>query len=207
MKHSETIAQLATALAKAQKKVEGAAKDSTNPHFKSKYADLASVKEACLKALNEHGLSVVQFPSAKGNVTSLETVLLHESGEWIAPDEPLTAEGRDAGPQSVGSAITYLRRYALAALAGVAPEDDDGEAATPRYGPGARVDMPPPVPIQPSPAKLAAEMNAGIAAGAALKPASSLRAPVRGKPQSRYVPPLPANGEIMPPITDDDVPF
>lgn len=194
MKHSDSIVGLAAALAKAQAKVEGATKDATNPHFKSKYADLASVKEACLKALNENGLSVCQFPSADGNKVSLETVLIHSSGEWLA-GEPLTVEARDAGAQSVGSAITYLRRYALASLAGVAPEDDDAEVATGRVA-----YRPAQVEIQPS-NNLATEINAGLAAGmkkAAVAPARNFAQPVARKTNGADTPP---------PLTDSDIPF
>lgn len=129
---SPTVTDLAAALAKAQGEMGGAVKDSANPFFKSKYADLASVMEACRAPLAKHGLSVVQSPSADGARVSVETILLHTSGQWIRGTA--TAAAKDDGPQSIGSAITYLRRYALQSFAGVAPEDDDGEAATHRNG-------------------------------------------------------------------------
>lgn len=133
MKHSEQINELSAALAKAQRIMKGAKKDSANPFFKSKYADLASVAGACLDQLNDHGLSVVQAPSSldDGRV-AVETMLLHSSGQWMS--ETLTGKPKDDGPQALGSVITYLRRYALAAFAGVAPEDDDAEAAEGRKG-------------------------------------------------------------------------
>lgn len=128
MKHSEQINEIGAALAKAQKVMKGAKKDSANPFFKSKYADLASVADACRDALADNGIAVVQPPSAgdDGRV-SVETMLVHSSGQWMS--ETLTVKPKDDGPQALGSVITYLRRYALAAFAGVAPEDDDAESA------------------------------------------------------------------------------
>jgi uncharacterized protein YukE len=133
MRHSEQVNELGAALAKAQRKMEGAKKGSANPFFKSKYADLASVAGACLDHLNDAGIAVVQAPSTldDGRV-SVETMLIHMSGQWMA--ETLTGKPKDDGPQALGSVITYLRRYALAAFAGVAPEDDDAEAAEGRKG-------------------------------------------------------------------------
>jgi len=203
MEMSTEIGALAAALAKAQHTMKGAAKDSTNPHFKSKYADLASVWDAAREALTVNGLSIVQGASADAEKVTVTTLLLHTSGQWVK--DALTASARDAGPQSVGSCITYGRRYGLAAMVGIAPEDDDAEAATSRYAPGAKVTMPPPVEIQPASAKLAAEINAGLAAGAAkVAPAKSFAQPVR-KPNGRPAPP--PEPEQLPPLTDEDIPF
>jgi hypothetical protein len=127
MHKSDSIAKLAAALAKAQGAIGGAAKDSSNPHFGSKYADLASIVDACRAALAANELSVVQSPSTDANLVRMTTLLLHSSGEWIESD-PLQVQARDAAPQAVGSCLTYLRRYQLAALVGIAPEDDDAEA-------------------------------------------------------------------------------
>ncbi len=127
MDTSPTIDLLAAALAKAQGQLEGAVKDSANPFFKSKYADLASVWEACRKPLAANGIAVVQSPSADGAKVSVETLLTHTSGQWIKGI--VTVAAKDDSPQAVGSAITYLRRYALQSFVGVAPEDDDAEAA------------------------------------------------------------------------------
>jgi len=127
MNTSVEINELATALAKAQAEMEGATKASANPYFKSKYADLASVRDACMGPLTKYGIAVVQSPSAEGAVVSVETTFLHTSGQWVSGIASATA--KDDSPQSVGSAITYLRRYALQSFSGVAPEDDDGEAA------------------------------------------------------------------------------
>jgi hypothetical protein len=121
------MTELATALAKAQAAMGGAKKDSTNPHFKNKYADLASVWDACRKALTDNGLSVVQFTETNyGEGCALVTMLLHSSGQSIKGSLPLP-QGKNM--QELGSALTYARRYGLAAMVGVAPEDDDGNAA------------------------------------------------------------------------------
>jgi len=124
---SESINELATALAKAQGQMTGAMKDAANPFFKSKYADLSSVWDACRKPLSDNGLAILQSPQADGVKVSVETLLTHTSGQWIK--DTLSVSAKDDSPQAVGSAITYLRRYALQSFAGVAPEDDDGEAA------------------------------------------------------------------------------
>ena len=123
----QEMGALFAALAKAQGQMKGAIKDSANPFFKSKYADLSSVWEACREALAANGLSVVQFPVSEGELVGVRTILGHASGQslesvfWVKP--------KANDPQGLGSAITYLRRYALAAAVGVAPEDDDGESA------------------------------------------------------------------------------
>lgn len=124
---SPTLGALAAALAKAQSVIEGAKEDAVNPFFKSKYADLASVWAACKKPLTVNGLSVVQTVENGGETAYLVTMLLHTSGEWIRSFMPILMTKKD--PQSFGSAITYCRRYALAAIVGVCPADDDGEAA------------------------------------------------------------------------------
>ena len=132
--HSEALDQLATALAKAQSQVKSAVRDSLNPFFKSKYADLASIWDACRDALTSNGLSIAQFPGPYENGTaSLTTILLHSSGQWISEKASAPVAGKgNAVPdaQGVGSAISYLKRYAIAAVAGVVTEDDDGNAAT-----------------------------------------------------------------------------
>jgi hypothetical protein len=119
---SENIADLASALCKAQSQIKNATKDSTNPFFKSKYADLTSTWEACREALNTNGLSVIQTL----NGDNLETTLIHTSGEWISGSCPLIHRG---DMQSLGSAISYSRRYSLAAIVGVTSDDDDAESA------------------------------------------------------------------------------
>ena len=132
MNKSESIVQLARALTLAQKDMGKASMDSANPFFKSKYADLTSVWEACRKPLTDNGLSIVQTLGIAGVSESqvLETILLHNSGEWISGILKLNPVKND--PQGMGSAITYARRYSLAAMVGICPEDDDGEGAMKR---------------------------------------------------------------------------
>jgi len=127
MQTSEQIGDLAAALAKAQAEMEGAAKSSLNPHFKSRYPDLASVRDACIGPLAAQQIAVVQSPEVAGVVVSVETMFIHASGQWLRGT--VSCAARDEGPQSIGSAITYLRRYSLLSFSGIAPEDDDAEAA------------------------------------------------------------------------------
>ena len=143
MTTSEQINVLATALAGAQGEMPGAVKDAANPFYKSKYADLASVWDACRGPLATHGLAVIQSPSVDGVRVSLETLLTHVSGQWIRGTVSVSA--KEDSPQAIGSCITYLRRYALQSFVGVAPEDDDAEAAEGR----ARGKAQPAVPIAP----------------------------------------------------------
>lgn len=127
MKHSESIKELATALAKAQAEFGIAAMDKVNPHFKTKYATLASIMESCRKTLSQHGLALVQSLKTE-NGHFLETMLLHSSGEWIAFDLVLYVDKQSM--QGLGSAITYARRYGIITLLGiVADDDDDGNGA------------------------------------------------------------------------------
>ena len=129
MNQSEQINELATALAKAQAEIQPAIKDSTNPFFKSKYADLSSIWNACKTPLTKNGLSVLQTTDQKEGQLVLLTTLVHSSGQWVRSCLPIISAKQDA--QSIGSAITYMRRYSLSALVGVtSDEDDDGNAAT-----------------------------------------------------------------------------
>ncbi len=127
MNKSESIKELATALAKAQAEIENASKSSVNPHFKSKYADLAEVLNTVRPVFSKHGISVIQAPSYEAGVASVETMLTHSSGEWLSNTCSAPVSKQDA--QGVGSAVTYLRRYSLAAFAGIAQEDDDANSA------------------------------------------------------------------------------
>ena len=132
--------QLSAALAKAQGDLENVTPNSNNPAFRSRYADLGSVLSEVRPKLAEHGIGVIQAPSVNGEGTmmlSLSTTLLHESGQWISTsglsvevDVPRTKDGRPAQTlaQCVGSNLTYLRRYALAAVVGVSQADDDGNS-------------------------------------------------------------------------------
>jgi len=129
MNQSESIAKLATALSIVQGKLTHAKKDSANPFFKSKYADLESVWDACRSLLAENGLAVMQFPGEFVDGTmSLNTVLTHSSGEYMSYLMSVPVTKPDA--QGAGSALTYMRRYALAAVVGVVQADDDGNAAS-----------------------------------------------------------------------------
>ena len=131
---SDSIGALAAALSKAQADITGALKDSSNPFFKSKYADLASCWDACRKQLAANNLAVIQtiYVHWESGQTMLATTLVHSSGEWIRSDLPVLA--KDLSPQAQGSGITYARRYALAAIVGLAQIDDDAEAAQGRGG-------------------------------------------------------------------------
>lgn len=131
MKSSESIKNLAVALVKVQSVLESAKKDSDNPFFKSRYADLSSVWEACRKPLTDNGLSVVQTCTpTEGSGIQVDTILLHTSGEYIESNLFMPLVKND--PQAVGSAITYARRYALSAIVGIIADDDDAEAAMSR---------------------------------------------------------------------------
>lgn len=131
MKSSETLVKLGPALVKAQRAMSIAKKDSANPFFKSKYADLNAIREAVLPALNENGISVLQITTPIDGRPFVRTTLLHESGEFICSDtEILAVKAND--PQALGSAISYARRYGLQAMLCVGAEDDDGESAMSR---------------------------------------------------------------------------
>jgi hypothetical protein len=119
---------IATALAKAQANMGKALKQANNPHFRSKYADLGNVMDACLPALNEAGIALIQPTGGNEHGRYVETILIHgESGESLTCRVPLIVSKNDM--QGYGSAVTYARRYGLMAMAGIAPEDDDGNAA------------------------------------------------------------------------------
>ncbi len=130
MKTSDKIEIISKALVAAQPELSVAIKDSTNPHFKSKYADLTADWNACKDVLKEHKLAVIQTfsPENKEGTVLVTTRLIHQSGEWIEGELPMPH--RDNNPQAVGSAITYARRYSLSAMLGiVTEEDDDGNSA------------------------------------------------------------------------------
>ena len=131
MNQSESVANLCAALVKAQAEMSGAVKDSANPFFKSKYADLQSVIKAIKEPFAKHGLAYTQFPynddNGVGANVGVVTRLVHSSGEWIECSYTLPLTKLD--PQAAGSAITYARRYALQAMAGIPAVDDDAEMA------------------------------------------------------------------------------
>ena len=130
MNQSTDITKLAIALCVVQKNLPRAKKDSINPHFKKSYADLSSVWDACLDPLTKNGLSVAQLPGKDEHGQYVETMLIHESGQWLKSRAYVTPVKDD--PQAIGSAITYARRYGLSAMVGVCPEDDDAEGAMDR---------------------------------------------------------------------------
>ena len=134
VRRSESIAALAAAMCKAQAELKNPPKDSINPHYKSRYADLATVRDVVVPVLARHGLAVMQLPSDLAGSPALTTILTHTSGEFIESTARLNPVKND--PQGIGSALTYMRRYSLLGLAGVAAEDDDdGHAATHRPQP------------------------------------------------------------------------
>lgn len=121
---------LATALVKAQKAFGPALKTSTNPHFRSRYADLSACVEAVIDALNDNGIALIQRNFDHGNSgVTIETLFIHESGEILECGK-LHVPASKQDPQGYGSALTYARRYSLMAACGIAPEDDDGNAAS-----------------------------------------------------------------------------
>jgi hypothetical protein len=146
---SVEINELAKALSDAQGEMTAAAKDATNPHFKSRYATLASVWDAIRKPLTANGLSVSQILEAEPGGVAVRTMLLHSSGQWLASRYVMPV-GERLTPQAMGSAITYARRYALSAIVGIAPDDDDdGNAASDQP----RVERPAPRPAPEPTAK------------------------------------------------------
>ena len=120
--------KISAALVKAQKKFSPALKSSTNPHFKSRYADLAACVEAVIDALNNNGIMLMQKNHPNDAGVAIETIFIHESGETISGGV-LTVPATKQDAQGYGSALTYARRYSLMAACGIAPEDDDGNAA------------------------------------------------------------------------------
>jgi hypothetical protein len=174
MNKSESIKELATALSKFQGMVENATKNSKNPFFNSKYADLAEIWNTIREPLSQCGLSVVQLPAESqadyitpdtghGFSVHLETILLHSSGEWISgivstpvfPGRNKKGEVEPVDPQQTTSAITYLRKTGLASIVGIAQEDDDGNSASRKT----QGQEPAPPKAPPAPAKWAPEQD------------------------------------------------
>jgi hypothetical protein len=118
---------IASALVKAQKAFGPALKSSTNPHFKSRYADLAACVEAVIEGLNTNGVMLMQQCHESDNGVIVETLFVHESGETMSAGK-LHVPAAKQDPQGYGSALTYARRYSLMAACGIAPEDDDGNS-------------------------------------------------------------------------------
>lgn len=130
---SDSLTNIAPALVKALAEIGGVAKGGVNPHFKSKYANLESVIEASKGALAAHGIVLMQFPGEYINgAMTLDTILLHESGEWLSGSQAFGVVTGKQDPQAVGSALTYARRYAQMAVLNMPAVDDDGEGAMSR---------------------------------------------------------------------------
>ena len=168
MNKSDSITNLSAALAKAQAEMPAAPKDANNPFFKSRYADLGSVIEASRPILAKNGLSVSQFPTGESGNIGVDTVLMHESGEWLECYMTLPIGGKEVRniAQEAGSIITYLRRYAYASVLGMyADEDTDGEpskgnAQSKQQQPPATAQASKPQPpAQPQPAQPTGELT------------------------------------------------
>ncbi len=121
--------EIASALVKAQRQFGPALKSSNNPHFRSKYADLAACVEAVIDGLNSNGIALLQPTHECADGVIVETLFVHESGETMSAGK-LHVPAVKNDPQGYGSALTYARRYSLMAACGIAPEDDDGNAAS-----------------------------------------------------------------------------
>jgi hypothetical protein len=127
MNRSDTIGKIAAALVKAQSEMGNAVKGAANPFFKSKFADLNSVREACIPVLNKHGVSVLQPTTVIDGKSYVETTLLHESGEFLSGVYEVVF-GKQNDPQAFGAAISYARRYSLQSMVNIGADDDDAES-------------------------------------------------------------------------------
>lgn len=138
MQTSQSITKIASAFLKAQAEMGAAKKGESNPFFRSKYADLSSVLEACKNCLNDNGISILQphvtdINTINGELVHyVETVLVHESGEFFSSRTKIEVSKKN-DPQALGSAITYARRYGLMSMVSLPAEDDDGEGAMGRF--------------------------------------------------------------------------
>jgi hypothetical protein len=158
MKMSETIAELATALSKAQGQIEDATKDGLNPAFRSKYADLAAVRAVIREPLAVNDLAIMQFPRTRQGFVEVETMLIHKTGEFVSETLELPVSKFDA--HGIGSGITYGRRYGLMSVLCLAAVDDDGNAAT------EKAPAPPAKKAEPDAKELAALSKAMVEASA-----------------------------------------
>jgi len=127
MQTSDELDKISPAIVAALADIENATKDAQNRHFQSTYATLAALIDATKSGLAKHGLAVIQSPGFEGGLVLVTTRVLHTSGQWI--EGVVSSPIGKSDPQGVGSAITYLRRYALAAMCGITQEDDDGNGA------------------------------------------------------------------------------
>jgi len=164
---TKNMSTIAKAFVKAQKEFGPALKTHTNPAFRSKYADLSACVEAVIDALNSNGIALMQQTSEDNTGVTVETVFLHESGETLTSGK-LHVPASKQDPQGYGSALTYARRYSLMASCGIAPEDDDGNAAS---KPRARQAEPE---LDLSPKARAVRITEGVKAGDAEKAAAAM---------------------------------
>lgn len=128
MNRSETITKISAALNAAQKEMGNASKGSSNPFFKSKYADLNAIREACMPVLNDKGITVLQPTTVQDGKAYVETILLHDSGEFLSSITEIIANKQNDA-QAHGSGVSYARRYGLQSFLCIGAEDDDGEKA------------------------------------------------------------------------------
>ncbi len=126
MTHSDEIKDIAASLAKAQGQIEGAKRNAKNPHLQVNYANLAAVWDACREPLSVNGLGFMQFPDVQSGVLILDSMLTHETGQWIRHIFSMPVHKLDA--QGIGTVITYAKRYAMCAILGIASDDDDDDA-------------------------------------------------------------------------------
>jgi len=159
--------QIYAAFVKAQKGFAPALKTSTNPHFKSRYADLAACVEAVIDSLNENGIGLVQKTHEDDKGVKVETVFVHESGECMSGGV-LHVPAAKHDPQGFGSALSYARRYSLMAACGIAPEDDDGNEATKGVQKAAETAK------EPTPKDRADLLKKGVARGDAVNAAAAI---------------------------------
>jgi hypothetical protein len=169
MEMSDKIDAISKALPKAQASMGEVFKNANNPAFRAKYADLAAVVEAVLPALNANGITLLQPAAFDGVHVNVATMLLHESGQWVRCTLAIPLGKRDA--HGVGSAVTYGRRFGLQAMSGVAPVDDDGNAAATKDSP------PPPEPkrAEPKPPTLADRADRLVTTLKGVKTAAELK--------------------------------
>jgi hypothetical protein len=158
MRRSENLTELFAALALAQGEIVNAKKDTENTFFKSNYADLASVISAIREPLSKNGLAYIQLVTVRDKMVSIETILTHKAGQFLA--ETLDLPVVQNNPQGIGSTITYGRRYSLMAMVGVAAEDDDGNAGS--KGEASSEKARPPNPSSPPPLAFITETQASV---------------------------------------------
>jgi len=177
-KKSESIKEIAVALAKFNAKVQRIEKDSTNPHFKNKYASLDGIMDEVRPMLAEEGLSVLQMPSGLDGRLKLTTMLIHTSGEWIE-SAPIEMQPVKSDPQGIGSATTYARRYSLCAFLGLSTGDldDDGNGSS-------NVSPAPYSPPRPSPAPNTPVLT-GVSSNGNTKPVSDAQIKLIGTTKSK----------------------